>query len=168
MKNRVSIYGIPSVFLTLLVIATLAGCSQRVLVIDAEKERPMDLMLAGDSAYYAYDYSRIIGSSLRDSISIYKKQHLSVEQEPYPTREVKPQCPEEARITGPMSGKTIVRLLIDNSGNPVLAKILESSSSVFNDCSLIAAMQWKFHPALLHGQPVPVEVVIPFRFILCR
>jgi TonB family protein len=58
----------------------------------------------------------------------------------------------------------VVSLVVDARGNPQNVKIKQSAGSALDDEAMAAVKQYKFAPATLHGNPVPVYVDIRVDF----
>jgi protein TonB len=65
-----------------------------------------------------------------------------------------------------LEGKVTVELLVDAQGKAVQAKVVRSSSEVFNDAAIEAAMKCVFKPAMMSTGPVSEKVYIPYNFSL--
>jgi TonB family protein len=77
-----------------------------------------------------------------------------------------PEYPEMTRQAG-IEGLTLVEALVDVDGSVTEAKVLRSAGCLPLDQSAVqAAKEAKFQPAMQDGRPVPVRVVIPYRFAL--
>jgi TonB family protein len=164
--------------LLLIILTTIVGCStsrdfQRAPkpnyeVIEIDAIKPPNLTLSGDSAFYSEDSLLYKVNHYRNTFATSDTEWVPVGKSPSPLRIVNPKCPSEAR-TNSIVGSTRVKMMIDSLGIPRKARIVESSNKIFNECSLIAAMQWRFSPAMTKGQqPVSVWVDIPFRFRDCH
>ena len=169
-----------NVYRTLLILSfvLLAGCSStpyysqntqssQYEMIEIDAIKPPNLTLLGDSAYYADDVAFSTVGAKKDSARESTADFVPVEKQPTPLRVVNPKCPPGAQKQS-ITGDTRVKMLIDTLGIPRKARLVESSNKVFNDCSLIASMQWRFSPAMMLGKPVSVWVSIPFRFRNCH
>ena len=85
---------------------------------------------------------------------------------PEPIHRVTPVYPEDARAAG-LKGTTQIAVSIDASGKVVATRVILSSGSAnLDNAAEDAGRQWTFKPAMLKGQPVPSEVVLPIRFEL--
>jgi len=131
-----------------------------------EVVKPPNLIINGDTAYYSDDSELFKRKIEIDTSTFIDSQYVKVESQPEPLRIIVPKCPSEA-IRTKQNGTTRVKIMIDKNGNPKKAIIFETSGKVFNETSLIAAMQCKFSPAIMKNHPVAVWVVIPFRFMNC-
>jgi periplasmic protein TonB len=89
-------------------------------------------------------------------------EFVAVEVEPVAIVEVKPAYPEMARLAE-VEGTVYVKVLVDKEGKVKKAVPVEGPE-IFYEEAIKASMQWVFKPAIQHDQPVPVWVVIPFRF----
>jgi TonB family protein len=90
---------------------------------------------------------------------------VPVEKVPQVIKEVKPANPDIALRAG-IEGRVIVKIWVDKDGKPHKAVVLESDAEIFNDPAVIAAMQYRFTPAIMNKGPVAVWVVKPFTFKL--
>jgi TonB family protein len=57
-----------------------------------------------------------------------------------------------------------VGLIVNTVGKPAKIHIVKSSDSSFDKNSMDAVAKYRFKPATLHGQPVPVELVVEVKF----
>jgi protein TonB len=80
-------------------------------------------------------------------------------------RKVQPDYPEIARQAR-LSGKVIVRAVINELGQVEDATVLQASSDLFVDASIAAVREWKYRPALQNGQPISVYFTIVVVFEL--
>lgn len=78
----------------------------------------------------------------------------------------KPNYPPPAKQMG-IQGTVSIQVLIDESGRVISAKALNGSPFLTNEASK-AAMQARFSPTILNGQPVKVSGVITYNFVLNR
>ena len=76
----------------------------------------------------------------------------------------KPAYPRMA-VTARVQGKVAVQVLIDEGGSVVSAKVVSGHPLLATD-SQRAAMQARFSPTLINGQPVKVSGVITYNFVL--
>jgi TonB family protein len=53
-----------------------------------------------------------------------------------------------------------VGLVVDTAGKPTQIHIITSSNSSLDKSAMNAVSKYRFKPATLHGQPVPVELVV--------
>ncbi len=90
---------------------------------------------------------------------------VPVEKEPVPIKIVDAIYPELAVRAG-LEGKVWVKIWVDREGKAHKAEVLKSTSEIFNEAALAAAMQFNFVPAYMNGGPVAVWVSIPFTFRL--
>lgn len=86
---------------------------------------------------------------------------------PKPVHTVSPEYPERAKLEG-VSGTVYVEIHIDTQGAVTETRIKEGIDGYpeFSEAAENALVQWKFEPAELDGDPVPVWVVIPVKFSL--
>lgn len=83
---------------------------------------------------------------------------------PRKTRDVMPTYPAMAR-TVRVQGIVILEAVIDSSGRVESARVLRSIS-LLDEAALEAVRQWRFEPARLNGQPVPVVMTVTVNFSL--
>jgi protein TonB len=70
-----------------------------------------------------------------------------------PLVRVPPDYPPRALNRG-LEGWVIVEFTITGSGSVTNAKVVQSSSSVFNDAALKSIARWRYNPKIENGQPV--------------
>jgi TonB family protein len=90
---------------------------------------------------------------------------VPVEREPVLMRKVEPVYPELAIRAG-LEGKVWVKIWVDREGRAHKAEVTKSTSEIFNESTLAAAMKCAFVPAYMNGGPVAVWVSIPYTFKL--
>jgi protein TonB len=78
--------------------------------------------------------------------------------------DVLPNYPEIALRTR-KDGIVIIEATIDERGNVTAARVLRSAP-LLDDAALAAVRQWKFTPALLNGEPIPVVMTVTVNFLL--
>jgi protein TonB len=83
---------------------------------------------------------------------------------PQKVTDVAPVYPSMARIAR-AQGVVILEAIIDARGNVVSVQVLRSNP-LLDQAAIDAVHQWRYTPALLNGQPVPVIVTITVRFQL--
>ena len=76
-----------------------------------------------------------------------------------------PRYPNTARATD-MEGTVLVELTIDQRGVVSDARVVETTSDVFNAAALEAAYRCRFNPGKVGEVPVPFRWMIPFEFAL--
>lgn len=67
---------------------------------------------------------------------------------------------------GGVEGNVIVKIVVDEEGNPLNPTIMRSPSAVLDDAAVEAVMKQRFEPGRQRGRAVKVEVVIPVKFRL--
>jgi TonB family protein len=72
--------------------------------------------------------------------------------------------PKAALLAG-ISGKVIVRVLIDNTGKPVKSTVFYSDSEMLDREAVRAVMSITFTPAIQNGVSVPCWINIPVSFV---
>jgi len=91
------------------------------------------------------------------------KTFVAVETEPKPIQPVKPVFPEEAVKKG-LTGKVILRVLVDKDGAVKRTQTIMSSNKIFEQPAIDAIMKTKFSPAIQNGKPIMCWVNIPYLF----
>lgn len=92
-------------------------------------------------------------------------EFIPVEKAPQIVKKVIPVYPDMARRAG-LEGTVWVKILVDKDGKPKKAAVIKSTTEIFNDPAVEAAMQFLFTPAVMNNGPVKVWVSVPFRFKL--
>jgi protein TonB len=87
----------------------------------------------------------------------------TVERAPEPLHRVKPRY-SEALIAARASGVVTARLLVDTDGSVAAVEILEDLGHDSREVAAAAFRQFRFRPALRHGEPVAVWIVHRIRF----
>lgn len=85
------------------------------------------------------------------------------ERKPQIVRLVTPAFPEAARQAG-ASGEVLVSVQINPQGKPIRAKILRSSSELFNAAVIDAVMHSQYSPGVMPSGPVTTWLTVPFMF----
>ncbi|MEI8102041.1 MAG: energy transducer TonB [Chlorobium sp.] len=76
--------------------------------------------------------------------------------------------PEAARIAG-ITGRVLVKVLIEADGHPIKAMIVKripAETTVFDTVALTSVLDSTYYPAIQNGQPVKVWCIIPINFRL--
>jgi protein TonB len=73
--------------------------------------------------------------------------------------------PEEARKMG-MEGKVVMQLDIDETGKVVKARVVRGAGHGLDEAALKAAHLFRFKPAYVGDDPVPVRILYTYSFIL--
>jgi len=84
---------------------------------------------------------------------------------PHVVKSVQPVYPEIARQAG-LEGTVWVKMWVDKQGKVKKAVIQQSTSEIFDQTAIDAALQFLFTPAKKNGQSVDVWVLVPFHFRL--
>lgn len=92
-------------------------------------------------------------------------EFVAVEKPPQIVKRAVPIYPEMAMRAG-LEGTVYVKILVDKDGKPKKAVVIKSTTEIFNDSAIEAAMQFVFTPAVMNNGPVKVWVAIPFKFKL--
>ncbi|CAN2050551.1 periplasmic protein TonB [Candidatus Magnetomoraceae bacterium gMMP-1] len=89
-----------------------------------------------------------------------------VDESPKIIRKVEPLYPYNARRRN-ISGKVIVKFLVDKKGKIKKLSIIESDpKGIFEKSALTAVNKWHFSPGYYQGKPVLTWVVLPINFQL--
>jgi TonB family protein len=75
-----------------------------------------------------------------------------------------PTFTEEARKARMTGGVVILDVLIDEKGNVTDVKVLQGLAMGLEEAAVKAVKRWKFKPATLDGQPVPVYYILTVNF----
>jgi TonB family protein len=86
---------------------------------------------------------------------------------PIVLRRVQPVYPRPALVAR-MNGFVIVECIIDRAGVVRDAKVLRSSSALFEPSALEAVQKWEFAPGSLHGRPVDTIFDLTVTFTISR
>ncbi len=79
---------------------------------------------------------------------------------------VEPDYPHSAKSRN-LSGKVVVKILVDRQGQVQKASVLEATPpGVFDQSVMEAVAKWRFKPGQIKGKPVSTWVVLPIRFKL--
>ncbi len=92
-------------------------------------------------------------------------EFIPLERPPQIVKRVLPSYPEMAVRAG-IEGTVWVKILVDKEGKPKKAVVIKSTTEIFNDAAVEAAMQFLFTPAVMNNGPIKVWVSIPFKFQL--
>ena len=78
---------------------------------------------------------------------------------------VQPQFTNEARQAR-HQGVVTIQLIVDSNGNPENIRVVRSLGMGLDQKAIEAVRQYKFKPAIFHGHPVPVRLVVEVNFQL--
>lgn len=92
---------------------------------------------------------------------------VPVESPPECIKREPPQYPDIAEKMR-IEGRVVVEVTVDAQGKPIQAKIVRSSSDVFDDAAVEAAMKSTYKPAMMSTGPVTAKVLVPFTFKIAR
>jgi TonB family protein len=88
-----------------------------------------------------------------------------VERKPRLLKQLNPGYPEIARLMG-LEGTVLVKVLVNEHGQPKRAIVIKSDSRVFDETARKAALESRFRPAVMNSNPVKCWVLIPYKFTL--
>lgn len=92
-------------------------------------------------------------------------EFIPYEKGPEIVKKVTPKYPDMALRAG-LEGTVWVKILVDKDGKPKKAVVIKSTTEIFNDAAVEAAMQFIFTPAVMNNGAVRVWVALPFKFQL--
>jgi periplasmic protein TonB len=92
---------------------------------------------------------------------------VAIETQPEIITRGVPEYPEIARKMG-IQGRVTVEVTVDAQGKPIQAKVVKTSSEIFNDAAIQAVMKYTFKPAMMSTGPVTAKVYIPIDFRMKR
>jgi TonB family protein len=78
---------------------------------------------------------------------------------------VEPEFSEEARRAN-FQGSVSIKLIVDSQGNPQNVQLVHNLGMGLDEKAIEAVRQYKFKPAMYHGYPVSVQIVIEMSFHL--
>jgi TonB family protein len=78
---------------------------------------------------------------------------------------VQPEFTDEAR-QAKYQGAVEIQLIVDSNGNPENIQIVKHLGMGLDQKAIDAVRQYKFHPAMYQGHPVPVRLVVDVDFHL--
>jgi TonB family protein len=80
-----------------------------------------------------------------------------------PIWRIRPAYPQALRIEKP-AGKAVIEFVVDREGRARLPRVVSASHPEFGWSAASALSQWVFAPPRRGGEPVDVNVSIPFEF----
>jgi protein TonB len=90
----------------------------------------------------------------------------TVDDLPVPVRRVAADYPTELRKRG-ITGLVRLSILVGADGSVQDVRVESSDpEGLFDQAAVGAVRQWEFNPARYQGQPVPIRIILPFRFDL--
>ncbi|MCX6169154.1 MAG: energy transducer TonB [Ignavibacteriales bacterium] len=90
---------------------------------------------------------------------------IEVDKAPELISKMNPEYPKLAKLAG-IEGTVYLKLLIDEKGNVVKAKVEKGVKDMLDEAALKAVKKAKFSPAILKDKPIKVWVVLPIAFKL--
>ena len=90
---------------------------------------------------------------------------MAYDKSPEIIYQVQPEYPEFARMSE-LEGLVGLTVGIDEFGNVLEAKVVQSLGGGLDRAAIESIMQWRFKPAMQRDVPVPVRIYIPVRFEL--
>lgn len=96
---------------------------------------------------------------------------VSVAASENPTfRSMQPPHYPKAALDAHQQGRVVLQVHVDERGNPQAAQVAQSdpaqAANVFSDASIAAAMQWRYNPATIDGEPAAGDVAVPIDYVL--
>ena len=89
----------------------------------------------------------------------------AVDEKPELIHYVAPEYPKEAR-KAEIEGIIHLEVVVDATGYVVNVKVKKSLHPLCDNAAVKVAWKWKFEPAKIKGEPVPVKVIVPVHFTL--
>ena len=86
-----------------------------------------------------------------------------LDRRPEPTVQMAPNYPFEMNRQG-ITGRVVLRFIVDSSGNVIRPAIVSSSNSGFERAALEAILKWRFRPGIKSGRKVNTRVEQPMDF----
>ena len=68
--------------------------------------------------------------------------------------------PPHPHFHKPKPRTILIGLMVAVDGTPANVRIVESGGKAYDKAAIAAVKQYRFRPATLHGQPVPVEIKV--------
>jgi len=88
-----------------------------------------------------------------------------IEKYPVPVYNPTPSYPDIARRAG-VEGTVYIKMWVTKEGKVKQAEVVKSTSNIFDQNAMDAAVTWKFTPAIMNNAPISVWVTVPFKFRL--
>lgn len=102
--------------------------------------------------------TRNFGSGMKDLFDL-----ASLDQQPQPRIQAKPQYPFEMRRAG-ITGEVLVAFIVDSNGDVQQAYAVRSSQREFEQAAINAVSKWKFKPGRKGGRAVNTKMNVPIVF----
>jgi periplasmic protein TonB len=84
---------------------------------------------------------------------------------PQVIHQVDPDFTEQARAAR-LQGQVTIQLIVDSNGNPEDMQVVHHLGMGLDQKALEAVQQYRFRPAMYHGRPVPVRLIVEVNFHL--
>ncbi len=84
---------------------------------------------------------------------------------PQVIHQVDPEFTEQARAAR-LQGQVAIQLIVDTNGNPEDLQVVHHLGMGLDQKALEAVRQYRFRPAMFHGRPVPVRLIVEVNFHL--
>ncbi len=81
------------------------------------------------------------------------------------SREVRATYPEAARRAG-IEGQVVIRLRVNDKGDVIDARVVETAGHGFDEAALAAVRQFKFQPGTMDGTAVMTDITYTYTFLL--
>jgi len=110
------------------------------------------------------------GTIISDGTSIGEEElppepFIPVQVMPVPISNPAPAYPDIAKRAG-VEGTVYIKMWVTKEGRVKQAEVVKSTSELFNQAAIEAALMWTFTPAIMNNGPVSVWVTVPFKFRL--
>ncbi len=90
---------------------------------------------------------------------------VAVESQPEIIKREPAKYPDIAVKMG-IEGRVTVEVTVDPQGKPTQAKVVKTTSDIFNEAAIEAVMKYQFKPAMMSTGPVTAKVYVPISFTL--
>lgn len=133
---------------------------QTTIPTQVEMNNPTGVENSGGEGTIISEGTRIDGDETVPEIYI-----PGIEKFPVPVYNPPPKYPEISRRSG-IEGTVFIKMWVTKEGKVKQAEIIKSTSNIFDESAIEAALLWKFTPAIMNNGPVSVWVTVPFKFRL--
>lgn len=67
-----------------------------------------------------------------------------------------------------IEGRVVIEVTVDAQGKPIQAKVVRSSSDIFDEAAIEAAIKSTYKPGMMSTGPVTAKMYVPFDFRIKR
>jgi len=94
-------------------------------------------------------------------------QEISHTTAPRVVHRADPEYTKEA-LDAKLEGTVVLSAIIDGDGVPTEIKLVKGLGNGLDEKAVECFRQWRFSPALSHGEPIPVKVTMEVNFRMLR